>query len=149
MIDSGGQQRDSVIHTHVSILPWTEEPSRLQSMELQRVGHGWAANTSTFSLVSPMGRNQLVLVLKKLPDNAGGIRDVGSVTRLGRSTVEGMSTPVFLPGEAHRQRSLVVYSLWGCKSWTPLERLCMHAFSPKLPSHPGGLITLRRFPCAI
>ena len=23
-------------------IPWTEEPSRLQSMELQRVGHDWA-----------------------------------------------------------------------------------------------------------
>ena len=25
------------------------------------------------------------------------------------------STPVFLPGESHRQRSLVGYSPWGCK----------------------------------
>ena len=24
-------------------------------------------------------------------------------------------TPVFLPGESHGQRSLVGYSLWGCK----------------------------------
>ena len=23
-------------------IPWTEEPGRLQSMELQRVGHDWA-----------------------------------------------------------------------------------------------------------
>ena len=32
--------------THSSILiweiPWTEEPGRLQSMGLQRVGHDWA-----------------------------------------------------------------------------------------------------------
>ena len=27
----------------------------------------------------------------------------------------GQPTPVFLPGEAHGQRSLVGYSLWGCK----------------------------------
>ena len=40
MIVSGGQQRDSVIRIHVSILPWTEEPGRLQSMGLQRVRHG-------------------------------------------------------------------------------------------------------------
>ena len=26
--------------------------------------------------------------------------------------------PVFLPGKSHRQRSLVDYSPWGCKSWT-------------------------------
>ena len=34
------------METHSSILakktPWTEEPSRLQSMGLQRVGHDWA-----------------------------------------------------------------------------------------------------------
>ena len=35
--------------THSSILaweiPWTEEPDRLQSMELQRVRHNWETNT--------------------------------------------------------------------------------------------------------
>ena len=35
--------------THSSILvrriPWTEEPGRLQSMGLQRVGHDWVTNT--------------------------------------------------------------------------------------------------------
>ena len=39
---------------HSSILawktPWTEEPDGLQSMESQRVGHNWAANTFTFTL---------------------------------------------------------------------------------------------------
>ena len=38
--------------THSSILvweiPWTEEPSRLQSMGSQRGGHDWATNTFTF-----------------------------------------------------------------------------------------------------
>ena len=28
------------------------------------------------------------------------------------------STPVFLPGRAYGQRSLVGYDPWGCKSWT-------------------------------
>ena len=40
--------------THSNILawriPWTEEPSRLQSMALQRVGQDQATNTFTFSL---------------------------------------------------------------------------------------------------
>ena len=35
--------------THSSILawriPWTEEPGRLQSTRLQRIGHAWATNT--------------------------------------------------------------------------------------------------------
>ena len=38
--------------THSSILawriPWTEEPSGLQSMGLQRVRHDWVTNTFTF-----------------------------------------------------------------------------------------------------
>ena len=40
---------------HSSILAWriswTEEPGRLQSMELQRVGHDWVTNTFTFNYV--------------------------------------------------------------------------------------------------
>ena len=35
----------------------------------------------------------------------------------------GHSTPVFLPGEFHGQRSLVRYSPWGCKSQTRLSDL--------------------------
>ena len=32
--------------------PWTEEPGRLQSMGLQRVGYDWVTNTSTlFALI--------------------------------------------------------------------------------------------------
>ena len=31
-------------------IPWTEEPHRLQSMGLQRVGHNRAASLSLFSL---------------------------------------------------------------------------------------------------
>ena len=30
-------------------------------------------------------------------------------------------TPVFLPGESHGQRSLVGYSLWGCKELDTTE----------------------------
>ena len=42
--------------THSSILawrsPWTEEPGRLQSMGLQRVGHDWATNTRFWRIPS-------------------------------------------------------------------------------------------------
>ena len=34
---------------------------------------------------------------------------------------EGMDTPVFLPGEAHGQRSLVGYSPWGHKELDTIE----------------------------
>ena len=35
-------------------------------------------------------------------------------------------TPVFLPGESHRQRSLAGYSPWGCKELDRTERLSEH-----------------------
>ena len=38
------------------------------------------------------------LVVKNLHANAGDIRDMGSVSRLGRSPGAWQSTPVFLPG---------------------------------------------------
>ena len=34
-----------------------------------------------------------------------------------------LSTPVFLPGESHGQKSLVGYSPWGCKKSDTTERL--------------------------
>ena len=48
------------IATHSSILtwwiPWREEPGRLQSMGLQRVGHNWATNTFILLLLFPFCR---------------------------------------------------------------------------------------------
>ena len=45
--------------THSSTLawkiPWTEEPGRLQSMGLQRVGHDWATSLSLFFQCSIIG----------------------------------------------------------------------------------------------
>ena len=52
MIPGFGRSPGEEIATHSSILawriPWTEEPDRLQSMGLQRVGHDRANNTFTF-----------------------------------------------------------------------------------------------------
>ena len=49
--------------THSSILawriPWTEEPSGLQSMGLQRVGHNWVTNTCF--LVFPISANDMAV----------------------------------------------------------------------------------------
>ena len=46
--------------THSSILawriPWMEEPGRLQSMGLQRVGHDWATSLSLYMLVKPCSK---------------------------------------------------------------------------------------------
>ena len=45
----------------------------------------------------------MALVVKNPPANAGDVREVGSVPRLGRSPGGGRAwqpTPVFLPGES-------------------------------------------------
>ena len=48
------------------------------------------------------------------PANVGNTGDVGSIPGLGRFPWRRKweSTPVFLPGESHEQRSLAGYSLW-------------------------------------
>ena len=49
----------------------------------------------------------MALVVKKLLANAGDIRGAGSILGREDPLEEGMaSTPVFLSGESHRQRSL-------------------------------------------
>ena len=73
-------------------------------------GQGWAS--------------QVVLVVKNPPANAGDVREVGSVPRLGRSPGGGRawrSTLVFLPGGSYEQRSLVGYSPSGCKQSDMIE----------------------------
>ena len=52
----------------------------------------------------------MVLVVKNIPTNVGDIKDAGSISGSGKSPEGGQPTPVFLPGESHRQRSLVGYS---------------------------------------
>ena len=52
----GGGPLEKGMATHSSILawriPWKEEPSRLQAMELQRVRHNWVTKTFTFRNLS-------------------------------------------------------------------------------------------------
>ena len=47
----------------------------------------------------------------------------GSIPGSGRSPGEWQPTPVFLPGEFHRQRRLVGYIPWGCKELDMTQRL--------------------------
>ena len=46
--------------THSSVfawrMPWTEEPARLQSIELQKVRHDWVTNTSHLDLPFSIAR---------------------------------------------------------------------------------------------
>ena len=52
LIPGLGRSLEKGMATHSSILawriPWAEEPGRLQSMGIQRVGHDWENNTFTF-----------------------------------------------------------------------------------------------------
>ena len=68
---------------------------------------------------SPLGFPQSSLG-KESACNEG---DPGSIPGLGRSSGEGndKSTPVFLPGKSHGQRSLTGDSTWGRKSQTQLS----------------------------
>ena len=70
--------------THSSILaweiPWTEEPGRLQSMGLQRVGHDWS-DLAAAAAAAAGGSNGKV--------SACSAEDPGSIPGLGRSPGEG------------------------------------------------------------
>ena len=69
--------------------------------------------SSSSSSSIPLGASQVVLVVKNLPANAG---DAGSIpVRKNPWRRKWKSTPVFLPGKSHRQKSLVAYSPWGHK----------------------------------
>ena len=48
-------------------------------------------------------------MVKNMPANAGDIKDAGSIPGLGKIPWRRawQATPVFLPGESHRQRSLL------------------------------------------
>ena len=41
-------------------------------------------------------------------------------------------TPVFLPGESHRERSLMGYSPWGRKESDTTEKLSMYAHNMEI-----------------
>ena len=71
-----------------------------------------------------------VLVVKNLSANEGDTGDArveGLIPGSGRSLEEEMATtPVFLPGKFHGQRSLAVCSPWGCKELHTTEHTHTH-----------------------
>ena len=77
--------------------------------------------------------------------NAG---HTGSIPGLGRSPGEGNgnSTPVFLPGGSHGQRSLVVYGPWGHKESDPSEQLTFmfNSGDSELLVHESGTLGNRK-----
>ena len=57
-------------------------------------------------------------MVKNLPANAGG---TDSIPELERSSGDGNSNPVFLPGKSHGQRNLVGHSPWDHKQLETTE----------------------------
>ena len=59
------------------------------------------------------GVSEVALVVKNPRANARDVRGTGSINWVGKIPWRRawQSTPVFLPGESHGQRSLVSYSL--------------------------------------
>ena len=74
-------------------IPWAEEPGRLRSMGLQRVGHDWA--TSLSLLLSSLKGFPGGSAGKESACNAG---DLGSVPGLERSPGEGKHYPLQYSG---------------------------------------------------
>ena len=63
-------------------------------------------------------------MVKNPPDSGGDAGDASLIPALGRSPGGGVATtPVFLPGESHEQRSLVGYSPWARKESDTTESL--------------------------
>ena len=62
---------------------------------------------------------QVALIVKNLPAKAGDLRDASLIPKVLKIPWKRswQTTPVFLPGESHGQRSLVGYSPWSCKEW--------------------------------
>ena len=60
----------------------------------------------------PYGASQVALVVKKLPANAGDIKDSVSITGVRKIPWRRawQPTPVVLSGESHGQRSLAGYN---------------------------------------
>ena len=71
-------------------------------------------------------------MVKNLPASAG---DAGSIPDSGRFpwSRKQQSTPVFLPGESHGQRSLAGYSPWGHKELDRTEHAHVHPHGPQWP----------------
>ena len=102
--------------------PFSDLPSLLPLARLDEVHEDCAAKTGRRVLEEPHHRGLIFSwfiwgfpgdsVVENLPANAG---DLGLLPGSGRSPWrrKWQSTPVFLPGKSHEQRSRAGYSTWG------------------------------------
>ena len=101
--------------------PWTKKPGGLQSMGSQRVGHDWV--TKTFTLKTCIGA-----VIKESTCQCRRHKRCWFDPWVAKITWrrKWQPTPVFLPEESHRQRTLSGCSPWGRKDSDTTERLSPH-----------------------
>ena len=68
----------------------------------------WIATNESNTIV---GASQVVLVVKNPPASAGDVTDMGSIPELEKMPWRRawQPTPVLVPGECHKQRSLAGY----------------------------------------
>ena len=71
------------------------------------------------------GASQVALLVKNQLVNAGDRVDPWVRKSLWRRAWQ--PTPIFLPGEAHRQRSLAGYGPWGCRESDTTDLACRHS----------------------
>ena len=84
-------------------------------------------------------------MVKNLPVSAGGMRyGFDPWVRKIPWRRAWQPTPVFLPGEAHRQRSLAGYCPWGCKELDTTESLTHTKTVKRLRENMCRLIYQRR-----
>ena len=99
--------------THSSILawrtPWTEEPGGLPSTESKRVGPNWA--TKHIGLPKWNSHKESACQCRRCKKRLGFDTCIRKISWRRK----WQTTPVFLSGKSHGQRSLVGYSPWSCK----------------------------------
>jgi len=103
--------------THSSILAW-RIPWTLPSMGSQRVRHNWATFTLYWGLPWWLRHWKINLQYRRLGFNPW----VRKIPWKG----EWLSTPVFLPGKFHGQRSLAGYRPWCCKESDTFHLILIH-----------------------
>ena len=112
--------------------------------------------THYVSSIAVFGASQVALVVKKLPSNAGDLRDVGSTPRWGRSPGGGHGNPL----QYSCLENLMDKGAWQAivhrvaKRWTQLKRLseracthahthtqsCLHMEMAEINSHNGDSV---------
>ena len=129
---------EKAMATHSSTLawkiPWTEEPGRRQSMELQRVGHDWATSLFSLSCTGEGNGNPLQCSCLENPRDSGAwwaaIYGVAqSRTRLKRlSSSSSSSSRRKMRGFLRREEWFRIES---AQQWLPVTRVseCLHTIT--------------------